>query len=101
MINVTKIKNDKNVRKSYLQFNKTEQILTVHTLIKTIRSKTFHHIKFIKTIDTKDILGNMNNLPCNCRTSPFTDPNHGHIVTIDIRIVESNKLRKLLYKGLH
>ena len=101
MINVTKIINDKDVRKSYLQLNKTQQILTVHILIKAIRSKIFHHIKFIKTIDTKDILGNMNNLPCNCRTSPFTDPNHGHIVTIDIRIVQNNKFRKLLCKGLH
>ena len=46
-----------------------------------------------------DILDNMNNLPCNCTTSPFTDPNHRHIVTGDIRIVQNNKLRKLLCKG--
>ena len=42
----------------------------------------------------------MNNLLCNCTTSPFTDPNHGHIVTEDINIAQNNKLRKLLYKGL-
>ena len=41
----------------------------------------------------------MNNLPCNCIRSPFTDPNRGHIVTGDIRIVQDNKLRKLLCKG--
>ena len=41
----------------------------------------------------------MNNLPCNCKTSGFTDPNHGHIVTGDIRIVQNNKLRKLLCNG--
>ena len=41
----------------------------------------------------------MSNLPCNCTTSPFTDPSHGHIVTGDIRIVQNNKLRKLLYNG--
>ena len=23
----------------------------------------------------------MSNLPCNCTATPFTDPNHGHIVT--------------------
>ena len=46
-----------------------------------------------------DILDSMNNLPCNCTTSPFTDPNHGHIVTGDIPIVQNNKLRKLLCKG--
>ena len=53
----------------------------------------------MKTVDTKDILDNMNNLACNCITSPLTDPNHRHIVTGDIRIVQSSKLRKLLCKG--
>ena len=100
MINISKIINDKNVKKSLpTQFNKTEQISTVYTLTKTIRSKIFNHKEFIKTLDTKDILENMNNLPCNCTTSPFTDANHGHIVTGDIRIVQNNKLRKLLCKG--
>ena len=81
------------------QFNKTEQILTVYTLNKTIRSKIFKHKEFIKTLDTKDILDNMNNLLCNCTTSPFNDPNNGHIVTGDIHIVQNNKLRRLLCKG--
>ena len=61
-----------------------------------MRSKIFNHKEFIKTLDTKDILDSTNNLPCNCTTSPLTDPNHGHIVTVDIRIVQNNKLRKLL-----
>ena len=43
MINISKI-NDKTVKKNWpTQFNKTEQILTVYTLTKTIRSKVFHH----------------------------------------------------------
>ena len=64
-----------------------------------MRSKIFNHKKFIKTLNAKDNLDNMNNLPCNCTILPFTDPNHGHIVTGDIRIVQNNKLRKLLCKG--
>ena len=100
MINISKIINDKNVKKSLpTQFNKTEQISTVYTLTKTMRSKIFNHKEFIKTLDTKDILENMNNLPGNCTTSPFTDANHGHIVSGDIRIVQNNKLWKLLCKG--
>ena len=100
MINISKIINNKNVKKSLpTQFNKTEQISTVYTLTKTIRSKIFNHKEFIKTLDTKDILKNMNKLPCNCTTSPFTDANHGHIVSGDIRIVQNNKLRKLLCKS--
>ena len=93
MINISKIIIDKNVKKSlHTQFNKTEQISTVYTLIKTIRSKIFNHKEFIKTLDTKDILENMNNLPRSCTTSPFTDPNHGHIVTGDISIVQNKIL---------
>ena len=52
MINIRKIINDKNVKKN------------LPTQLKTIRSKIFNHKEFIKTLDTKDILDNMNNLPC-------------------------------------
>ena len=77
IINISKIINNKNVTKSLsAQFNKIEQISTVYTLTKTIRSKISNHKKFIKTLDTKDILHNMNNLRCNCTASPFPDPNH-------------------------
>ena len=100
MINISKIINDKNVKKSLpTQFNKTEQISTVYTLTKTIRSKIFNHKEFIKTLDTKDILDNMNKLPGNCTTSPFIDASHEHIVSGDICIAQNNKLRKLLCKG--
>ena len=69
MINTSKITNDKNVKKILpTHFNKTEQISTVYTLTKTIRSKIFSHKELIKTLDTKEILGNMNNFPCNCIT---------------------------------
>ena len=102
MINITKIINYKNVKKNVpTNFNKTKQTLTVYTLTKTMRSNIFNHKEFIKTLDTKDILDNMNNLPCNCTASPFTDPNHGYIVNGDICIVQNNKLRKLLPNTLH
>ena len=101
MISITKIINDKNVKKNLpTQFNKTEQITAVHTLTKTMQSKIFNHKEFIKTLDTEDILGNMNNLPFNSTTSPFADPNHEYIVTGEIRIVQNKKLKKLLCKGL-
>ena len=52
----------------------------------------------IETLDTKNILDNMNNLPC-YSTKSFTDQNPGHIVTGNIRIVQSKILGKLLCKG--
>ena len=74
VINIGKIINDKNVKKNLpTQFNKTEQIstvyTTVYTLTKTIQSKIFNQKEFIKTLDIKYILDNMNNLPCNCTTT--------------------------------
>ena len=101
MINISKVINDKNLKKNLpTQFTKTEKISAVYTLTKTMRSKIFNHEEFVKTLDTKDILDNMYNLPCNCTTSSFTDPNHGKIVTGGIRIVQNNTLRKLLCEGL-
>ena len=100
IINISKTINDKNVRENLpTQFNKAEHISTVYTLTETIRSKIFNHKVFIKTLDTKDILDNLINLPYNCITSPFTDPTHWHIVSGDKRIVQNNKSRKLLCKG--
>ena len=100
MINVNKIINDRNIKKNLpSQFNKTEQISTVYTLTKAIRSKTFNLKEFIRALNTIDILDNMNNLPCSYTTSPVTDPNHGHVVTGDICIAQNNKLRKLLRKS--
>ena len=36
---------------------------------------------------------------CLCANSTFCDPNHHHIITGDLRIIENAKLRKLLIKG--
>ena len=77
-------------KNSPTRFNGTKQILTVHTLTKTIQSKVFNHKQFVRTLDTKNILENMKNLPCNYTASAFTDPNHRNIITGDIRIIQNN-----------
>ena len=35
---------------------------------------------------------------CECKNYQLCDPHHGHIITGDLRIIESRKLRKLLTK---
>ena len=61
-----------------------------------IRNKIFNYKETVASIS-------VNNLPvlksCSCNQSDFKDPNHGHIVTGDLRIVEDVKLRKLFSKG--
>ena len=50
MISIIKIINDKNIKNDLPeQFMKTEKILTVYTLTKTLRSKKFNHKEFIMT----------------------------------------------------
>ena len=50
MISIIKIINDKNINNDLPeQFMKTEKILTVYTLTKTLRSKKFSHKEFIMT----------------------------------------------------
>ena len=41
----------------------------------------------------------MNDLPYNCKTPPFTETDHGHILTGNIHIAQNKKLRKLLCEG--
>ena len=84
-------------RKTYLHNSTKQQISTVYTLTKTIQSKIFNRKEFIRTLDPKDILDNMNNLPCNCTTSLYKSKPRG-TVTGDMHIAQ-NKLRKLLCKG--
>ena len=85
MIIISKIINDKNVKKNLpTQFNKTEQISTVYTLTKIKRCKIFNHKEFIRTLDTKDNVDSMNKLSCNCIASPFRDPKHEYMVTGDM-----------------
>ena len=51
MINISKVINHKNVKKNVpTQFNKAGQILIVHALSKTIRSKIFNHKKIYEDI---------------------------------------------------
>jgi len=42
-------------------------------------------------------MNNENN--CSCHNSPFKDPDHGHIITGDLSLVENQDLRKLLELG--
>ena len=86
MINISEIKIYKNVKKNLpTQLNKTKQISTVYTLARIIQSKIFNNKQYTKTLDTNDILDNMNNLLV------IAQHHHGHILTGDICIVQNNK----------
>ena len=71
----------------------------VYSLKPPISSIVLNFNKFVSQPDVDQFLENDSTLPCNCAESPFRDKHHGHIISGDLRLVENNKLRKLLVKG--
>ena len=71
----------------------------VYDLTKPIRSEIFNFKQFVENLNVDEILCNPNSLPCPCANSPFLDKDHGHVLTGNLRIVNNNKLRKILSKG--
>lgn len=72
----------------------------VYSLEGTIRNKIFNYKHTVADIDTHDTATYGTGLPsCDCENSEFCDPNHGHILTGDLRIIGNQKLRKLVARG--
>ena len=98
-IGLSKILNKQDVYEKLPEKIKMEEnckICVTYKLGNPIRNKIFNYNGTVASIS-------VNNPPvltsCSCNQSDFKDPNHGHIVTGDLRIVEDVKLRKLLSKG--
>ena len=72
----------------------------VYKLSSTIRNKLFNFKDTVNNIDVTDTDTYGTKLShCECHNSPFVDPDHGHIVTGDLRIITDQHLRKLISKG--
>ena len=71
----------------------------VYSLNSPISSKIFNFNKFVSSLDVERFLQDSSSLPCSCENSPFSDRNHNHIISGDLRLVKNNQLRKLFTKG--
>ena len=78
---------------------KFETPTVVYNLTNPIRSKIFNFNQFTSKFDINAFLNDENILPCHCEESPFRDTHHNHIVSGNLKIIDNNKLRKLLSKG--
>ena len=66
----------------------------------TIRNKIFNYKQTVSEIDSDDLYTYGTGLAsCDCENSEFCDPNHGHIVTGNFRIIGNQKHRKLVTLG--
>ena len=67
-----------------------------------VRSKILNYRETVSSLDivVDEDVSFVRNLPsCECQSSEFKDPHHNHIITGDLRVVQNQKLRKLLTKG--
>ena len=72
----------------------------VYSLEGTIRNKIFNYKQTVAEIDSEDLVTYGTGLAeSDCRNSEFCDPNHGHILTGDLRVIGNQKLRKLVTRG--
>ena len=71
----------------------------VYSLNLPISYKIFNFNKFVSTLNVERFLQDSYSLPCSCENSPFSDSNHKHIISGDLRLVKNNQLRKLFTKG--
>lgn len=72
----------------------------VYSLEGTIRNKIFNYKQTVADIDSEDLVTYGTGLAsCDCADSEFCDPNHGHILTGDLRVIGNQKLRKLVARG--
>ena len=75
--------------------------MVVYSLEQPVRSKIFNYHQFVKDLDLNEFVKDPNSINCSCShfDSAFTNNDHGHIITGDLRIVQNNELRKLYTKG--
>ena len=71
----------------------------VYTLNPPISHKIYNFNKFVGSLNVESFIQDNSILPCQCSNSSFSDKNHGHIISGDLRLIKNNKLRKLFSKG--
>ena len=72
----------------------------IFKLLPPIRSKILNYTETVNSIDVNDNDTYGTGIhSCTCTDSPYCDPQHGHIITGNLQIIQNNKLRKLLTKG--
>ena len=82
-------------------FNDDENLpAVVYSLEGTIRNKIFNYKQTVADIDSEDLVTYGTGLTsCDCADSEFCDPNHGHILTGNLRVIGNQKLKELVARG--
>ena len=74
--------------------------VTTYKLTATIRNKVFNCKETVEPIELDEYLSiNDDIYPCNGEDPEFCEPDHGHVITGDLRLIKNQKLRKLFTMG--
>ena len=74
--------------------------VTTYKLTATIRNKVFNCKETVEPIELDEQLSiNDDIYPCNCEDPEFCEPDHGYVITGDLRLIKNQKLRKLFTMG--
>ena len=73
--------------------------MITYKLRNPIRNKIFNYKETVQSIKFENGEVSLDQYLCECSGSELCDSHHQHIITGDLRIVESGKLRSLLTKG--
>ena len=63
----------------------------------TIAGKILNFSSALSNLDIRDFLENPPD--CNCKSSAYCYPTHGHVITGDLTIIDNHKLKDLILKG--
>lgn len=100
-MNLNSILSDNKIQNSLPEPLKDDEVpSTVHSLANTIWSKIFNHSGTVNNINILDKLFYETGInACRWKNSNFVNQYLGHILTGNLRIIENDKLRKLISKG--
>ena len=97
-VNLTNILRNKLVKsKVPIYFQEQDPPLVNYNYTTNISRSVFNYNQTLRTINFD--YNNDSSSSCDCESSAFRYEPHGHVITGDLRIVKSRKLRRLLEKG--
>ena len=100
-LNISSILREEDVISTLPQSLQNDEVPSiVFSLGKTIRNKIFNYKDTVANIDISDKTTFGTGLAeCDCKNSDFTNKDHNHVLTGDLRIIQNKKLRDLISKG--
>ena len=98
MLNLSSILHSTDVINTIPSIAKKFTSTVVYTLNPPISQKIYNFNKFVGSLNVESFIQNNSILPCQCSNSSFSDKNHGHIISGDLRLIKNNKMRKLFSK---